>query len=266
MEGITLIFGVRRTAMKNILYLLFVMSLLLIGCSKQEDKEDGKNVPETHSGTRTVILPLKSEGEKTIFNKAVSSSTKLAGIVDVTNPQYQFELEDDLYFLWLNKESGQIMNNKDTHKVFTLSKESVKEINTFIQKHNRNSSLSDEEKPPVLRITIGKNNIKTSLGGYSWQYKEKKSGEVVNVMADSASPPEIERNDQAVKVDLKNEVKLNFDFEEPYQYEILVWDNKTVVATYKAFNEVKEKGYTVFEIKATWEQGQGSYAVALDVQ
>ncbi|KGR79900.1 hypothetical protein [Ureibacillus sinduriensis] len=124
---------------------------------------------------------------------------------------------------------------------------------------------NNEEKPPSIKLKIGEDEIKTYRGTYSWSYYDKSTGQRVAVEADHAPPTEMVNIEQGVRVNLIEPVKLNFE-KEPTQYEIRVWDNKNVIATYNTFEEIKEKGKYIFEIVGTWEGSTATYVVALDIQ
>lgn len=129
-----------------------------------------------------------------------------------------------------------------------------------------NLVTSEEEKPPVLTISVGEESIITYRGGYSWSYLDPKTGQPMGIEADSLPPSEILKVENAIDVDLNKPIKLNFE-KEPIEYQIRVWDNENnVIATYKDFDDVKEKGKMIYEILATWKAGRVSYVVALNVQ
>ncbi|SES45994.1 hypothetical protein [Psychrobacillus sp. OK032] len=133
---------------------------------------------------------------------------------------------------------------------------------------NENSqevNLTQTEKPPSLTITFGEKVIKTRQGGYSWSYLDSE-GQTVSIEADSMPSTEIVNVENAASVNLSEPITLNFK-KEPLNYEIRVYDNNDeMMATYNNFKEVKEKGKAIYEVLATWEEGKGIYAVALDIQ
>lgn len=131
---------------------------------------------------------------------------------------------------------------------------------------NHEVSLTHNKKPPSLTITVGEEIIKTQQGGYNWNYFDAKTGQTVGVEAESLPPTEIINVENAVSINLKETIKLNFE-NEPIKYEIVAYDeNNSVFATYNDFKDVKEKGKTVYGIVATWDNGKAIYVVALDIQ
>ncbi|RXJ04393.1 hypothetical protein DS745_03135 [Anaerobacillus alkaliphilus] len=84
----------------------------------------------------TILISLESKEGIELFAKAVATSKKEPGIVNMANPQYQFSLGEESYFLWITEKAGTIMNTKDTHTIYSLSRSSVEEIYEFVNKVN----------------------------------------------------------------------------------------------------------------------------------
>lgn len=140
------------------------------------------------------------------------------------------------------------------------------EISNGDEKSQGANLVTSNEKPPVLTITVGEEIINTNRGGYSWSYLDPKTGQTMGIEADSLPPSEILNVEDAIGVNLNQPIKLNFE-KEPIEYEIRVWDNENnVIASYKDFDDVEEKGKTIYEILATWKAGRVSYVIALNVQ
>lgn len=136
----------RGDILKKIIIMLSVISFALVGCSQEQKSQISEPTTErsveTNSKTKINDLELKKSEEIEVFEKALSDSKKEPGIVNMTNPQYQFSLGEDLYFLWIKEEYGTIMNTKDTNTIYTLSSSSVKEVYEFV---NINQSQKVEE-------------------------------------------------------------------------------------------------------------------------
>lgn len=131
---------------------------------------------------------------------------------------------------------------------------------------NNSISMSNEEKePPVIKLVIGDNEIKTYQGTYSWSYFDKTTGQNVTTLADHAPPNEMVNIEQGIKVNLTEPVKLSFE-KEPTQYEIRVWNKNNVIKTYNSFEEVTEKGKYIIEIVGTWGNSMATYVVAFDIE
>ena len=72
---------------------------------------------------------------ESIFRRAVSDSTKTTVIVTYY-PKYQFSIDDETYYLWVNEGEGGdgfILNTKDTFTLYTLSESSLSEIKELIE-------------------------------------------------------------------------------------------------------------------------------------
>ncbi|MCM3388819.1 hypothetical protein M3649_11815 [Ureibacillus chungkukjangi] len=85
--------------------------------------------PKENHGT--INLELDKE-EVVIFERAVKDSIKDSVIVNMANPEFQFSIAIESYFLWISDGAGAVMNTKDTHTICTLSSSSIKEIYGFI--------------------------------------------------------------------------------------------------------------------------------------
>jgi PBP1b-binding outer membrane lipoprotein LpoB len=114
--------------MKKLIILFISIGLLFVGCSTAEDTGN------TSLDKKMDTLVLNDSTEIDLFAKAVNDSIKEPGIVNMIDPQYKFDLDGDTFYLWITAESGTIMNTKDTHTIYSLSKNSVKEIYEFVKK------------------------------------------------------------------------------------------------------------------------------------
>jgi hypothetical protein len=82
-------------------------------------------------------LVLEEPNEMAIFKKAVDEATQIPGIANMASPHYRFTLDGESYFLWIDEESGTIMNTKESHKLYSLSNSSIKEINDFLKNESK---------------------------------------------------------------------------------------------------------------------------------
>ncbi|MDN4492510.1 hypothetical protein [Ureibacillus aquaedulcis] len=132
-------------------------------------------------------------------------------------------------------------------------------------KNTASSMPYEEEKPPNIKLTIGKDELKTYRGTYNWTFFDKHKMQEVTMLADFLPPTEIVNVEEGVSVNLTEPAKIFFETE-PTRYEINVWDSHNMVATYNTFQEIKEKGKHVVEIVGIWEDSTATYIVALDIQ
>lgn len=69
-----------------------------------------------------------TKDNESLFRRAVSDSTKTT-VIKTNYPNYQFSMDDETYYLWINEdEDGYIVNAKDTFTLYTLSESSFVEI------------------------------------------------------------------------------------------------------------------------------------------
>lgn len=113
----------------NLLLLFSVMLFILVGCTNETDL---LNESSSVTVTNTIFLELNETEEADIFTRTVAYSMKEPGIVNMANPQYQFSIGEESYFLWITEDSGTIMNTKDTHTIYSLTNSSVEEIYEFV--------------------------------------------------------------------------------------------------------------------------------------
>lgn len=109
------------------LQLTSVMLLLtLFACSSNEVKETKEvKVQEMVSFSKEKQNTLKvisdSPKVKVIVN-AIRQAKKQKGIVDITDPQYRMDTDQDRYYLWFNENgSATIMNDKDKNTIFKIA-------------------------------------------------------------------------------------------------------------------------------------------------
>lgn len=120
--------------MKKLSILFLIIGLLIVGCSQKKQLETNVSAAKSNSGEKMERLDLIESDEIAIFRKAVSDSVKVPGIVNMAQPQYRFSLGEESYSLWITEDSGTIMNTKDTHTIYSLSPNSAKEVNAFVNK------------------------------------------------------------------------------------------------------------------------------------
>lgn len=117
---------------------LFLCACFSLAACSSSSSSDGPTEIRVHemisfskakeNALKTIADPEEIEQiEKTFHN-----AKKQSGIVDVTDPQYKVDLENESYFLWFNKDgTAVIMNTKDTHTIFKI--DSADELEEMIQ-------------------------------------------------------------------------------------------------------------------------------------
>lgn len=103
-----------------------MLLLTLFACSSNEVKETKEvKVQEMVSFSKEKQNTLKvisdSPKVKVIVN-AIRQAKKQKGIVDITDPQYRMDTDQDRYYLWFNVNgSATIMNDKDKNTIFKIA-------------------------------------------------------------------------------------------------------------------------------------------------
>ena len=113
----------------------FIFILCLAGCNKGTENIKEVNIYEMKnfsSAQKDSLITITDSKVVRDILKGFSRAKKEAGIVNMDDPQYKVELENETYFLWLSEEHGTIMNSHDTNTIFTLSKSSAKTINELL--------------------------------------------------------------------------------------------------------------------------------------
>ncbi|MFS0687788.1 hypothetical protein AB1K89_00880 [Sporosarcina sp. 179-K 8C2 HS] len=118
----------------SLLLIAVVFTLFFVsGCSSKNIQKVDVYEMESFSDIKIdSLISFTSSEVVNDFVKAFNNAKKMPGIVDMASPQYKVEFGEESYFLWINDESGTIMNSKDTHTIYTLSKSSAKTINELL--------------------------------------------------------------------------------------------------------------------------------------
>ena len=120
--------------MKKANILGFALCLFLVACTTPMIGKmyiyEMKNFTEVREGSLLVISDSKIINN---LDKAFKNADQQPGIPNMTDPHYRIELGEEMYFLWLDKTSGAILNTKDTHTLYTLSPQNVKDLNRLLK-------------------------------------------------------------------------------------------------------------------------------------
>ncbi|WP_456274717.1 hypothetical protein [Bacillus sp. AK031] len=124
-----------------VLSLLFV-STALFSCQQGNEIPADTENPNSSSLEKVTIYFMDNQLEKRIIkdtetiemiNDAIHNAEKQSGIVDMADPEYKISLGNDTYFLWMSENSGTIMNSEDTHSIYTLSENSINQVNELLK-------------------------------------------------------------------------------------------------------------------------------------
>ncbi|MCA1030818.1 hypothetical protein LCL95_07290 [Bacillus timonensis] len=107
---------------------MFILLFFLAACSS-EDLEEIK-INGLKNKERIVVTDSKIMNT---IKEALQTAEMEPGIVNLANPHFKIVFKNETYFLWITGESGIIMNAKDTHIIFTLSKQAISDLNEIIK-------------------------------------------------------------------------------------------------------------------------------------
>ncbi|MFD1739411.1 hypothetical protein ACFSCX_23300 [Bacillus salitolerans] len=110
---------------------IVLLSIGLIGCQQNSESLEKVTIDPMGSNSETLVI----EDAKTIeiIKEAVGKAEKQPGIVDMADPEYKIEIGEETYFLWIDVKSGTIMNTEDTHTIYSLSNNSIKQVNELLK-------------------------------------------------------------------------------------------------------------------------------------
>lgn len=124
--------------------------------------------------------------------------------------------------------------------------------------------LSTEERPPPLIFKVGETVIKTEKGTYSWRFFDEKSKQTVMTLADHAPPNQMVNIEDRVKLDRNEPVHFTFATA-PNSYEIRIWDEQGLLATYETVGDITQRGNYIIEIVGYWDAGSATYVAAVEI-
>lgn len=144
--------------------LIFLLVLSLVGCNEKEVTqanvtEKNNNIEIVKLGEKTVIGATVSKvGEKTAdienppsvsykqnnsielqtFVNAFQKAEKVGGVVKIRNPDFHLTLtfEDNTtseYSLWIDNDRGSIMNEIDSHTLYTIPSDIIVVLNKYVK-------------------------------------------------------------------------------------------------------------------------------------
>ncbi|PYZ94869.1 hypothetical protein CR194_04915 [Salipaludibacillus keqinensis] len=112
---------------------IFIVAFVLIGCSSGINTESSEKViiyemksfQEVHEESK-----IERTDEQVIdqFIRAFHSAEKQAGIVDMVDPDYRVDFDEESYFLWIDDSFGTVMDTDDTHTIYELTSQSAERL------------------------------------------------------------------------------------------------------------------------------------------
>lgn len=113
--------------MKKGVYLALFLMLIMGGCNSMNNTVE---VAKMEGFSKVIVYPSInfSKTEEKVFINAFDKAEKVPGIANIVDPDFQVIIGTENYYLWINEDSGTIMNIKDKQTVYSLSKSSAKKI------------------------------------------------------------------------------------------------------------------------------------------
>jgi len=135
---------------------------------------------------------------------------------------------------------------------------------TSLQVSNKIISLRE---PPELIVTFNNKSISAVRGTYSW-YIDNGDGTCTGIESDSGPPPElVEFQEELLNVKPKSSIALDFGAK-PDDYKVRIWQSNNPI-TQQVNNGIiispQQKGLVVYEVHATWKEGNSYYAFSVNV-
>ena len=129
---------------------LQVLSLLLIMLFTLTACQNGLLNAEQQSVDKIVLYQMESFGQvkentnyeitdkQTIklFVTAISRANKVSGIADVADPNFKVEFGEKEFYLWVSAGHGSVMDEADTHTLYTLEQKDAEQLYSFLSSEN----------------------------------------------------------------------------------------------------------------------------------
>lgn len=137
-------------------------------------------------------------------------------------------------------------------------------------KHEENNSTSAEnrkdtiQKPPNLKVSVNGEAFMAASHGYSWSYYDEEEKSMASISAEVVPVSDLIGNRKGPAVNSDTSIELKFE-EEPISYEVYVLGSFPPNRGTDVVLD-KQSGRTIYEVKATWEQGTGYYIFPLTIE
>lgn len=121
--------------MKKLTVILFMIGaiLFLTACSFTPIEQVYVYEMESFSDDKPdSVISYTDAQDVDLFVNAFKTAKKEPGVVDMAEPDYRVEFGDESYFLWISPEQGAVMNENDTHTIYSLTKKSAKKIYALV--------------------------------------------------------------------------------------------------------------------------------------
>lgn len=120
------------------LFLMMGLVVFLSACNNKKSEELAEAIKVQEAIDFTKVKPdtvqtITNTSDIAIVQKLFKNAKKMNGVVDVMEPQYRIQIDNHIYFLWLDLDNNTaiIMDEKDTHTIYKIS-DATKIINLII--------------------------------------------------------------------------------------------------------------------------------------
>lgn len=124
--------------MKKQRFICYIITLMFLVSACSSEDNDKVKIYEMLSFTETKVDSMKEitdSADVNILLTAFKSASENMGIADMEVPHYKVDFGNRAYFLWINEDSGIIMDVENTHITYSLSESSIQNINKIINSH-----------------------------------------------------------------------------------------------------------------------------------
>lgn len=118
-------------------FIVLVMALLVSACGSDKQVET-ITLYKMNSFSEADLdskVKINDSDEIGVMKTAIKKAIKRPGISDVVDPDFTIEIGEDSYYLWIQEDSGNIMNVDDTHTLYTLQKQNVREVYGIVNRY-----------------------------------------------------------------------------------------------------------------------------------
>ncbi len=113
----------------TVIILMIGAILFLTACSSTPiEQVDVYKMENFTDAKENSLISYTDIEEVETFVNAFKTAKKEPGVVDMAEPDYRVEFGDESYFLWISPEQGAVMNENDTHTIYSLTKKSARKI------------------------------------------------------------------------------------------------------------------------------------------
>lgn len=81
-------------------------------------------------------LEVTDEQTIELFAEAIAHADKVSGVADVVDPDFKVEFGEKEVYLWVEEDHGSVMDEADTHTIYTMKERHAKQLYSFLSSEN----------------------------------------------------------------------------------------------------------------------------------